>query len=163
MCESQRSRVTVSTVSLTKTAALPTGTAFLASPHLGADDVARRDAGASRDRAASLSVGAPGPGSGPVRQRNREAQIGLLESADLVAQPRCLLEFEIGGRLTHALFEIRDYGLQIGPLVVRRFALRQPKGYVIALIDAFEDIGDAATHAFGCDAVCGIVGLLLFA
>ena len=46
---------------------------------------------------------------------------------------------------------------------MRRFALRQPKGYVIALIDAFEDIGDAATHAFGCDAVCGIVGLLLFA
>ena len=38
-----------------------------------------------------------------------------LQPLDLVAQPRRLLEFEVGGGRAHALFEIGDDRLQIVP------------------------------------------------
>ena len=42
-----------------------------------------------------------------------DAEIEGLEAADLVAQPRRLLEFEIGRGLAHLLLQIGDGRLQI--------------------------------------------------
>src|SRR6516162_7935121 len=140
--------------------ALPTGTAFLASPHLGADHIARRDAGASCRRAAVLTIGAPG--SRPVG-RSRKAEIGLLQAADLVAQSGGLFKFEIRSGVAHALFQISDDRLQIGALIMRSFALRQSVRDVISLVNALQDVRDASANALRGDAMRGVVSLLLFA
>src|SRR5271168_2709367 len=71
------------------------GTAFLARSYLGACHLARRDAGAPRDRTAARAVRTPGPGSGRAGWGYRQPKIGLFEAADLVAQSRRLFEFEI--------------------------------------------------------------------
>src|SRR5215470_11256351 len=105
---------------------------FLARPHFGARHVARRDACSPRGGPSGRTVG---PGRTAVQPIGRKTEINLLEPADLVAQPRRLLEFELGGGLAHALFEIGDDGLQIGTLIVRRFTLGQSEGHVIALVD----------------------------
>src|SRR5262249_13815868 len=46
------------------------------------------------------------PGAAAIQPIERKPEIGLLESADLVAQPRRLFEFELGGSLAHAFFKI---------------------------------------------------------
>ena len=38
--------------------------------------------------------------------------------------------------------------LRLGALVMRRLALDEPDGHVILLVDAFEDVGDAALGCF---------------
>src|SRR5271163_1839919 len=139
------------------------GTSFLARSYLGACHLARRNAGAPRDRAAARAVRAPRPGSGCACRSYRQPEIGLFEPADLVPQSRRLLEFEIGRGIAHALLKIGDHGFQIRALIMGRLALRQAKGHMIALINTFENVGDAPAHALGRDPVCGVVGLLLFA
>src|SRR5580765_8361366 len=134
---------------------LDAGTALLAaSAHLGPHHFAGRHAGAAGGRAAAR----------PARRgRCGEPQFGLFEPADLVAQPRGFLEFQLGGGAAHALFEIGDDRLQVLALVMQRVAFAEPERYVVALIDAVEDVGDAVPDALWGDAVGGIVGLLLFA
>src|SRR5437762_4571941 len=130
------------------------GTAFLpARPHFGAHRLARRQTGAAHRRAAAR------PTLSPVGQ----AKLDLLEAAELVAQPGGLLEFEIGGSRAHAFFHVGDDRLQILALVMRRIALAEADRDVIVLIDAVEDIGDAAPHRLRRDAVRDVVGLLLLA
>src|SRR6516225_4186511 len=136
---------------------------LLSRPHLGARHLACRNAGSSGHRSAARGVGASSPTHCPARRLDGKAEIGLFEAADLVAQPCRLLEFEIRGSFAHALFEIGDHGLQIRPLVMSGFTLRQPEGQVIAFVDAFENVGDAAAHALGRDPMRRVVGLLLFA
>src|SRR5947208_5320785 len=130
------------------------GTAFLsAAAHLGAHRLARRQAGAAHRRAAAwLAIGAV-----------RKPELDLLQPADLVAQPGGFLEFEIGGGGAHALFHVGDDRLQILALVVRRIALAETDRDVIVLVNAVEDVGDAAAHAFRRDAVRRVVGLLFLA
>src|SRR5216683_6482673 len=140
--------------------ASPAGTALLPRPHLGPGHVACRHAGASGRRSAARAVGALAAAGGPARRFDRESEIDLLEPADLIPEPRRLFEFEVGGSLAHALFEIGDDGLQIGALVMRRFALGQSERHMVALINAVEDIGDPVAHAFRGDPMGDIVGLL---
>src|SRR5579872_486230 len=67
------------------------GTAFLAAgPHLRPHHLARRDAGAAGGGAAAYAR------RDAVRYLGRQAELDLFEPPDLVAQPRRLLEFEIG-------------------------------------------------------------------
>src|SRR5437762_5588190 len=130
------------------------GTACLsAGPHLGAHSLARRQAGAPHRRAAAQ----------PTLSHVGKPELYLLQPADLIAQPRGFLEFEIGGGGAHALFHIGDDRLQILALVVRRIALAEADRDVIGLVDAVENVGDAAAHGFRRDAVQRVVGLLLFA
>src|SRR6516162_3860741 len=143
--------------------ASPTGTALLSRSHLRAGHITRRHSGASGCRTAPGILRPPRPGRSPVGQLGRKAEIDLLEPADLVAQPGRLLKFKVCGGFAHALFEIGDDSLQIGALVMRRLALRQSEGYMIAFVNAFEDVGDAAAHAFRGNPVGCIIGLLLFA
>ena len=42
-----------------------------------------------------------------------DQQFGGLEPLELVAQPRRLLEFEVGGGRAHALLEVGDRGLEV--------------------------------------------------
>src|SRR5204862_7378987 len=115
--------------------------------------LARRQAGAAHRRAAAWpAIGAVG-----------ETEFDLLQPADLVAQPGGFLEFEIGGGDAHALFHIGDDRLQILALVVRRIALAEADRDVIGLVDAVENVGDAAAHGFGRDAVQRVARPLLFA
>src|ERR1700741_3118684 len=130
--------------------------------HFGAGYLARRPTGPPRRRASMRAVRAPRLGRFSRRQPGRKSKIDLLEPADLVPQPCCLLEFEIGGGVAHALFEIRDHCFEIGALVVLRLSLRKPKRHMIALIDALEDVGNPAAHAFRGDPVSRIVSLLFF-
>src|SRR6267143_2685560 len=123
-------------VSSIPVSASPAGTAFLSRAHFGAGDIACRHAGASCGRPPARAVGALGRSSGFARRLDRQAEISLLEPSDLIAEPRRLFEFEVGGSIAHALFEIGDDGLQIGALVVGRFALGQPERHVVALINA---------------------------
>src|SRR6266446_6962331 len=123
-------------VSSIPVSASPAGTAFPSRPHFGARYITGRHAGASPRRAPARAVGALGRSSGFARRLNGQAEISLLQPSDLVAEPRRLFEFEIRCGLTHAFFEIGDYGLQIGALVVGRFTLRQTNGHVIALVNA---------------------------
>src|SRR5258708_5310522 len=83
----------------------PAGTAVLFRPHLGAHHVASRHPGTPGDRASTRALGAP---NSRWRCARREAEIGLLQPLDLVAQPRGLLEFEIGRGGAHTLFEVGD-------------------------------------------------------
>src|SRR5262249_22092673 len=99
----------------------------------GAHRFARRHAGPPEGRSAARPVAAGAFG---------KAEIGLFKPADLVAQPRRFLEFEIGGGGPHALVEVGDDRLQILALVMRRIALAQPDQHVIALVYAIEDVGD---------------------
>src|SRR5579883_2961643 len=97
----------------------------------------------------SLGRGAGAAGLGAaLRPRSRairgEAEIELLEAADLVAQPRRLLEFEIGGGGAHLLLEIGDDGLEVGALIMRRVALAETDGNVVLLVAAFENVGAGA-------------------
>src|SRR6266446_10619920 len=123
-------------VSSKSVSASPAGTAFLSRPHLGAGDIACRHAGAPCGRPAARAVVALSRRGRFARRLDRQAEISLLEPADLIAEPRCLFEFEIRCSLTHAFLEIGDDGLQIGALVMGCFALGQTKGHVIALINA---------------------------
>src|SRR5690242_13843482 len=139
------------------------GTAFpartlAAGAHLGPHHLARRHAGPAQCRAAPR----PAPRTG-VRAVRRQPEIGLFEAANLVAQARRLLEFEIGRRGAHALFEIGNDRFQILALIVRRLALAEADRDVVLLIDAVENVGDAAPHAFRRDPVRRVVGLLLLA
>src|SRR5947207_11158057 len=125
------------------------GTAFLpAGAHLGAHSLARRHAGAAHRRAAAQ----------PALCGIGEPELDLLEPADLVAQPGGFLEFEIGGGGAHALFHVGDDRLQILALVMRGVALAEAHRDMIVLVNAVEDVGDAAAHAFRCDAVRRVVG-----
>src|SRR5438094_6137377 len=64
------------------------GTAFPSTrPYFGAHRFARRQTGAAHRRAAARTAVAVG----------RQSEIDLLQPADLIAQSRGLLEFEIGG------------------------------------------------------------------
>src|SRR5205809_2746191 len=134
-------------VSSSASSASPTGTALLSGSHLGAGHVARRHPGAAGGRTAARTISPPHPDPPFAYLLDGQTEIGLLEPADLVAQPRRLFEFEIGCRLAHPFFEIGDDGLQIGALIMRRFALRQSKRHVIALVNTLQDVGDAAAHA----------------
>src|SRR5437763_13126832 len=130
------------------------GTAFLSTrAHFGAHRLARRQTGAAHRRAAAR----------PTLSRVGQAKLDLLEAAELVTQPSRLLEFEIGGGGAHALFHVGDDRLQILALVMRRIAFAEADRDVIVLIDAVEDIGDAAPHCLRRDAVRDVVGLLLLA
>src|SRR5258708_8459294 len=120
--------------------------------HFGSRHLACRRAGASGGRA-----------TGSARRRGRHAELSLFETADLVAQPCRLLEFEIGGGGTHALLEIGDHRLEVGTLIVYRLALAETDRHVVVLVDAIENVGDAAPDALRRDAVRGVVGLLLLA
>ena len=116
-----------------------------AGAHLGPHHVAGRHAGAaqrSSGRATPLGRG-----------RFGEPEFGLFEPADLVAQPRRLLEFEVGGGGPHALFEIGDDRLQILALVVRRVALAEPDRDVVALVDA------SRMSAMPCRTLSGVMPL----
>ena len=90
----------------------PAGTAFLAGPHLGTRHLTRRNAGASGGRAAGGTLAAPCGGAVRTTRgcRHRQAEISLLEPADLVAQPCRLFEFEIGSGATHLFLEISHDG-----------------------------------------------------
>ena len=95
-------------------------------------------------------------------------QLGRAQAFDLVAQPRGFFEVEVGGGGAHAGFEIADHGLEIvadggGVLELAFGAGAGADQHVVALIDAVEDVADALAHAFRGDAVCGVVGRLLFA
>src|SRR5438067_9078863 len=93
------------------------GTAFLSTrPHFGAHRLARRQTGAAHRRAAARPL---------LRLIPRQTEIDLLEAAELVAQPRRLFEFEIGGGGAHALFHVGDDRLQILALVMRRIAFAE--------------------------------------
>src|SRR5712671_2970200 len=106
-------RVGTAPVSSIPVSASPAGTAFLSRPHFGAGDIACRHAGASCSRPPARAVMALVPAGGPARRLDREAEIDLLEPADLIPEPRRVFEFEVGGSLAHALFEIGDDGFQI--------------------------------------------------
>ena len=127
-----------------------------AGAHLGPHHLARRHAGPAQCRAAAR----PAP-TRRGRAIRRQPEIGLFEAADFVAQPRRFLEFEVGSGGAHVFFEIGDDRLQILALIVRRVALAETDRDVILLIDAVENVGDAAPHAFRRDAVRRVVGLLL--
>src|SRR4051812_24400171 len=126
-------------VSSTPGAASPPGTTFLSRPHLGPSDVARGHARASRSRSAARTVGPRTRAVHAARHFDGEAEINLLEPSNLVAESRRLLKFQIRGSLAHTFFEIGDDGLQIGALVMRRCALRQSEGHVIALVNALQN------------------------
>src|SRR5690348_14505362 len=120
---------------------------------LHARDIAGGDAGAAGGRAAARGPAVAGG----------NLELRLLQPPNLVAEPRRFLEFEIGGGGTHALLEIRDHRLEVGALVVTGLALREAHRQMVALVDAVEDVGDAALDALGRDAIGGVVGLLLLA
>ena len=44
-----------------------------------------------------------------------DAELAVLEAADLVAQAGGLLELEVGRRLAHPLLELADIGLEVEP------------------------------------------------
>ena len=81
----------------------------------------------------------------------------------LVAQPCGFLEFEVGGCLAHALVEFLQIGFQVVADEVRVVLVAGLDGKRILRIDAFQDVADILAHAFGRDAVGGVIGLLLFA
>src|SRR5262249_10116458 len=96
-------------------------------------------------------------------------QLGGAQTFDLVAQPRRLLEVEIGGGLAHARLEVGDDSLEIvtdGGGVLLADAGQPAAGrdqYGVALVHALQDIGDALAHALRRDAVLGVERLLFFA
>src|SRR6476646_8557969 len=96
-----------------------------AGPVLGAHQLARRHAGSPQGRAAAYAAGRGGL---------CQAELGLFEPTDFVAQPRRFLEFEVGRGRPHALLEIGNDSLQVLALVMRRVALAQADRDVIALI-----------------------------
>ena len=112
-----------------RSSAATSRTAVLLRPHLGAHHVARRDAGAAGLRAPARAFGAADAGR---HGAGGEAEIGLLQPLDLVAQPRGFLEFEIGRGGAHALFEIGDDGFEVLALVMRRVAFAEPDRDVVA-------------------------------
>jgi hypothetical protein len=68
-----------------------------------------------------------------------------LQALDLVAQPRGVLEVEIGGGLAHRLFEIGHRRLEIVAEQGRRPPTRPAStGDVVLLVDRAENVGDAA-------------------
>src|SRR3954454_3112325 len=106
-----------------------------AGAHLSANHFARRHTGSPQCRATPRAAPLI-----PDRAIRRQSEIGLFEAANLVAQARRFLEFEIGSDGAHAFFEIGDDRLQIPPLVVRRLVLAETDGDVVLFIDAAEDI-----------------------
>ena len=126
-----------------------TAAAFGAGAHLGAHQLAGRHAGAAQGRAAArLPVGG-------------QPEIGLFEAADLVAQPRRLLEFEIGGGGAHAFFEIGDDRLQILALIVRSVAFAEPHRNVIALAADLADEAQVRRLLPAAAAALGPIGVLV--
>src|SRR5215469_3414735 len=81
---------------------------LLPRPHLGAGYIACRDASPSCGGPPGRTRRTVRPGAAAIQPIERKPEIGLLESADLVAQPRRLFEFELGGSLAHAFFKIGD-------------------------------------------------------
>ena len=92
-----------------------------------------------------------------------DAEIVLLEPADLVAQPRGLLELEVGSGFPHPLLEIADIGLEVvadevGPLVVAGV-----DDDSVARREVRHDVVNVALDAFRSDAVLEVVFELLVA
>ncbi len=126
--------------------------------------------GRRRARRARCALCAPGLPSrarfapGRARGSSATASSEASSAADLVAQPPGLLEFEIGGGLAHALFEIGEHGLDVVAGEKRRvFGQARRHRHVVLLVDGAENVGDAALDGFGRDAVRGVVGALLLA
>src|SRR5215216_1585328 len=92
-----------------------------------------------------------------------DEELGRLQALELVAQPRRLLEVEVGGGGAHPLLEVRHHRLEV--MAHSDVGLRQAgiDTDVVALVDRVEDVGDAALDRFRRDAVLGVVSHLLFA
>src|SRR3712207_8247852 len=73
-----------------------------------------------------------------------EPELAGFEAADLVAKAGRFLEFQVGGRLAHAAFEIFDIGAQIVPDEVRRLLIPGVDEDAVAVGDVGEDVGDVA-------------------
>jgi hypothetical protein len=91
-----------------------------------------------------------------------QAQFLVLQLPDLVAQPACFLEFEVGGGLAHLLFQFLDIGAQIVADHVRT-VLVDRHGHLIAAGDMRDDVADLAADRLRRDAMFGIIGHLLLA
>ena len=97
-------------------------------------------------------------------------ELGGAQALDLVAQPRRLLEVEIGGGFAHAGLEVGDHRLEIVPdgggRVLVADAGKAAAGrdqHVVALVHAGENVADRFLDALRRDAVRGVERLLLLA
>src|SRR5262249_51745158 len=127
---------------------LSTTVAHEAFARLAFGELLGRLTGAAADRAAADARHGRAAAASAIRRRRQarraEAKIVFLEPLDFVSEPRGFLEFEIGGGGAHLLLEIGEHRLEVRALVMRLLALAEADGDVIALIDAFENVGDAA-------------------
>src|SRR5262245_43815048 len=94
--------------------------------------------------------------------------LGSAQALDLVAQPRRLLEVQVGGGFAHTRLEIGDHGLEIVPdrgdlVAPGAGTVTDIDQHVVALVHALQNVGDRLLDAFRRDAVLGIVGGLLLA
>src|SRR4051812_36624973 len=62
----------------------------------------------------------------------RDPQVVLLESADLVAQPRRFFELEVSRGIAHALLEVGDVGLEVVADEVRTLVVAGVDPHAIA-------------------------------
>src|SRR5690349_7747140 len=93
----------------------------------------------------------------------RNAEIVLLQPADLVAQPSGFLELQIGGRLAHPLLEVRDVGLEVVTHEMRTFIVTRVDDDSVAGRDMGDDVADVLPDALWRDAMLEVVRLLLLA
>src|SRR5579875_4118484 len=166
MARPMRRAAPVTRVAPLATRFLSTAVAMEALPRLALGEFLGRLTGPAADRATAHGGkrrAAARAGRGVRRARRAKAEIEFLQALDLVPEPRRFLEFEIGRRLAHLLLEIGDHRFEVRALVMRLLALAEIDGNVIRLINAVEDVGDAALDAFRRDAVGGVIGLLLLA
>src|SRR4029453_2181344 len=95
-------------------------------------------------------------------------EFGRAKALDFVAQPRGLLEVEIGRRLAHARLKVGNHRLEIvtnGGGFGEFAGAGGPGGneHVVALVHAVENVGDTLAHALRRDPIFRVVSLLLFA
>ncbi len=86
-----------------------------------------------------------------------EAELVVFKLADLVAQAAGFLEFQIGGGVAHAFFEVLDIGAQIVADEVVALVIAGVDGDAVLAGGMRDDVGDVALDRGGRDAVLDVV------